>query len=82
MECVRALYRRKRTLLWIASLGVVAALLISVAQPVYISPRLRSRSRESTRISSTFATSIPLRPRVPTMQFTCRRRRKCSSRTL
>ena len=32
-ECVRALYRRKTTLLWIACFGIIAAILISVAQP-------------------------------------------------
>ena len=33
MDCVRTLYRRKATLLWIAFFGIVAATLISVAQP-------------------------------------------------
>jgi succinoglycan biosynthesis transport protein ExoP len=33
MECARALYRRKRTLLLIASFGVLIAVLISVVQP-------------------------------------------------
>jgi succinoglycan biosynthesis transport protein ExoP len=33
MDCVRTLYRRKATLLWIAFFGVVAATLISLAQP-------------------------------------------------
>jgi receptor protein-tyrosine kinase len=32
-ECVRALYRRRTTLLWIACFGIIAAILISVAQP-------------------------------------------------
>jgi polysaccharide biosynthesis transport protein len=32
-ECVRALYRRKTTVLWIACFGIIAAILISVAQP-------------------------------------------------
>ena len=33
MECARTLYRRKATLLWIAFFGIIAATLISVAQP-------------------------------------------------
>jgi receptor protein-tyrosine kinase len=33
MDCVRTLYRRKSTLLWIACFGVVAAALVSLAQP-------------------------------------------------
>jgi receptor protein-tyrosine kinase len=32
-ECVRALYRRKTTLLWIACFGIIASILISVVQP-------------------------------------------------
>ena len=32
-ECVRALYRRKTTLLWIACFGIIAAIFITVAQP-------------------------------------------------
>src|SRR4029450_308734 len=33
MECAQTLYRRKSTLLWIAFFGIVAATLISVAEP-------------------------------------------------
>ena len=33
MECARTLYRRKATVLWITFFGVIAAALISVAQP-------------------------------------------------
>ena len=33
MECVRTLYRRKATLLWIAFFGIIAATLFSIAQP-------------------------------------------------
>ncbi len=33
MDCARTLYRRRATLLWIAFFGIVAATLISVAQP-------------------------------------------------
>jgi receptor protein-tyrosine kinase len=33
MECARTLYRRKATLLWIAFFGVIAAALLSLAQP-------------------------------------------------
>jgi len=33
VECLRTLYRRKATLLWIAFFGIVAATLFSIAQP-------------------------------------------------
>jgi receptor protein-tyrosine kinase len=33
MECLRTLYRRKATLLWIAFFGIIAATLFSIAQP-------------------------------------------------
>jgi len=33
MECVRALYRRKATLFWIACLGILIAVFISLVQP-------------------------------------------------
>ena len=60
MDCARMLYRRRATLLWVAFFGIVAATLISVAQPrIY-------RSQASIQIQGVNDNFLNLRDIYPT----------------
>ncbi len=60
MECARTLYRHKATLFWIAFLGIIAATLISIAQP------RRYRSQASIQIQGLNENFLNLRDIYPT----------------